>query len=560
MTDVLIVGAGPTGLTAAAEAVRHGLSVRIVDANEHRSIHSKALVLHSRSLEVFTDMGFVNHVLQSGQEFRALKIHAEGKALTRIDFRSIDWQDAIYPFWLSIPQSETERLLEEHLARLGVMVERRTRLTDLTQRDDRVQATLTSVDNAGEIVSEEVVEVPWLIGCDGARSATRKHCHIPFEGTAEDELFILGDVHIEWTEPEDEGQNYLSADGIFLIVPLPEPKRYRIIAHMPDLSAGQELEISLGLLQSLMDQRTGMESQLDDLVWSSSFSVKHLVAANHRQGRIFLAGDAAHIHSPVGGQGLNTGIQDAYNLMWKLALAHQGKGTEKLLDSYEVERHEVAEATIKKVSFATKVVTLDNSISRTLRNQLAAILVNTDVVQNRLGRDVGMLDISYRNSSVVREDTTRPKRAQRVLEGISDSGTGFGKGPRSGDRAPNVLFLDEKGVPHSLVDYLYGTQHTLLLFAGLSDRGPSQTLNQIQAMAAQRYSGVIQCYLVTKASLPSSEWEGPIIVNSDGAIHRRYGATKGALYLCRPDQHIGYRSQPVVPELFVAYLTQTLYS
>jgi hypothetical protein len=328
---------------------------------------------------------------------------------------------------------------------------------------------------------------------------------------------------------------------------------------MPDLSVGQEPEIHLDLLQSLMDQRTGMESHLHDLVWSSSFSVKHLVAAHHRQGRIFLAGDAAHIHSPVGGQGLNTGIQDAYNLMWKLALVHQGKGTEKLLDSYEVERHEVAEATIKKVSFATNVVTLKNPISRTLRNQLAAILVNTDVIQNRLGRDVGMLDISYRNSSVVREDTAHPKRSQQVLKGIRDRGADFGKGPGSGDRAPNVLFLDEKGVPHSLVNYLYGTQHTLLLFAGISDRHPAQTLYRIQAMVAQRYSGVIKCCLVTTGALPTSEWEGPLIVNTDGAIHRRYGAAEEALYLIRPDHHIGYRSQPVMPDLFTFYLQQTLY-
>ena len=559
MTDLLVVGAGPTGLTAAAEAVRHGLSVRIVDISEKRSIHSKALVLHSRSLEVFTDMGFADHVLQGGQEFRALNIYAEGKKLTRIDFRFIDWQDAIYPFWLSIPQSETERFLEEHLSRLGVQVERQTQLTDLTQLDDRVQATLASVDKAGEIVSEEIVEVPWLIGCDGARSATRKLCHIPYEGTAKDELFILGDVRVEWAELEDEGQNFMSADGIILVVPLPEPKRYRIIAHMPDLSVGQEPEITLELLQSLMDQRTNMEAHLHDLVWSSSFSVKHVVAANHRQGRIFLAGDAAHIHSPVGGQGLNTGIQDAYNLIWKLALMHQGKGTEKLLDSYDVERHEVAEATIKRVSFATNVVTLKNPISRTLRNQLAAILVNLDVVQNRLGRDVGMLSISYSNSSVIREDTARPKRAKQVLKGVSDSGTGFDKGPSSGDRAPNVLFLDEKGVPHSLVDYLYGTQHTLLLFAGLIDRSPSQTLHQIQAMVAQRYSGLINCYLVTPAALPTSEWEGSIIVNTDGAIHSRYGAIEEALYLIRPDNHIGYRSQPVMPDLFMSYLEQILH-
>jgi len=553
MTNVLVVGAGPTGLTAAAEAVRHGLSVRIVDARENPSIHSKALVLHSRSLEVFTDMGFVNHVLQSGQEFRALNIYAKGKTLTRINFSSIDWQDAIYPFWLSIPQSETERCLEEHLARLGVQVERRTQLTDLTQQDDRLQATLTRVDNAEEIVSEEVVDVPWLIGCDGARSTTRKLCRIPYEGTTADEVFILGDVQLEWEKPEDEGQNFISHDGILMVVPLPQPKCYRIIAHMPDLFVGQEPEITLELLQSLMDQRTGMETHLHDFVWSSSFTVKHLVAANHRQGRIFLAGDAAHIHSPVGGQGLNTGIQDAYNLMWKLALVHQGKGTEKLLDSYEVERHEVAEATIKKVSLATKVVTLKNPISQTLRNQLAGILANTDVVHNRLGREVGMLNISYSSSSVVAEDIAQPKRSQQMRKVVGGS-----KGPSSGDRTPNVLFLDEKGAPHSLVDYLYGIQHSLLLFAGLNDRGPSQTLHQLQALVMQRYPGVIRCYLVTTTAASKSEWEGAVIVNKDGAIHRRYGATDEALYLSRPDHHIGYRSQPVIPDLFFNYLERIL--
>ena len=561
MTDLLIIGAGPTGLTAAAEAVRHGLSVRIVDANERRSTHSKALVLHSRSLEVFTDMGFADHVLQSGQEFRALNIYAEGKQLTRIDFRTIEWQDAIYPFWLSIPQSETERLLEEHLARLGVQVERLIRLTDLTQLDDRVQATLTSINNSGEMIQEEVVTVPWLIGCDGARSTTRKLCKIAFEGTAEDEVFILGDVQIDWGEPEDEGQNFMSSDGILLVVPLPQPRQYRVIAHMPEHAEGEAPEITLAILQSLMDQRTGMKSDLHDLAWSSSFSVKHLVAASHRQGRVFLAGDAAHIHSPVGGQGLNTGIQDAYNLLWKLALVHQGHGDEQLLDSYAVERHEVAEATIKKVSFATNLVTMKNPISRTLRNQLAAILVNTDVVQNRLGRDVGMLDISYRNSSIVQEeigskDSTHPVRVPQVFNRIG--GTDFDKGPSSGDRAPNVLFLDEKGVPHSLVDYLYGTQHTLLLFAGLSDQRPSSTLQQIQALVAQRYPNSIRCYLVATSLLPASIWEGPVIVNADGNLHRRYGATKEALYLSRPDHHIGYRSQPVEPDLFMHYLEQIL--
>lgn len=554
MTDVLVVGAGPTGLTAAAEAVRHGLSVRIVDTNKSRSIHSKALVLHSRSLELFTDMGFVEHVLQSGQEFRALNIFAEGKTLTRIDFRTIDWQDAIYPYWLTLPQSETERHLEEHLARLGIQVERQTQLTDLIQHEEHVQVKLNSIDDVGNVVSQEIVEVPWLIGCDGARSTTRKLCQIPYEGTTEDDVFILGDVHIKWDRPEDEGYNFLAAEGILLVVPLPEPQRYRIIAHMLDLSGMEAPEITLDLLQTLMDRRTGLESRLDHLVWHSSFSVKHLVAAHHHQGRVFLAGDAAHIHSPVGGQGLNTGIQDAYNLMWKLALVHQGRGRQKLLDSYDEERHKVAEATISKVSFATNIVTLKHPVSRAIRNQLAAILVNTDVVQNRLGRDVGMLDISYRDSNVVGESQAESRRTKRVLR----NGFSFDKGPSSGDRAPNVLYLDDKGVPHSLVDNLYGTKHTLLFFPGLSERRPSQTLQQIRTLVDNDYTAVIHPYLVTTTPLLPSEWKGSVIINTDGAIHRRYGAMKESLYLIRPDHHIGFRSQPVDQETFLDYLEEIL--
>ena len=555
MTDVLIVGAGPTGLTAAAEAVRHGLSVRIIDANESRSVHSKALVLHSRSLEIFTDMGFADKVLESGQEFRALNIYADGKALSSINFRTIDWQDAIYPFWLSLPQSETERCLEKHLAHLGVSVERQTKLSELAQFDDHIQASLSHTNETDEDQSKEPVEAKWLIGCDGARSTTRKLCNIPFKGSTEDDVFILGDVNIDWEHPEDEGYNFMAPEGVLLVVPLPEPKCYRIIAHMPNLGPEQKPDINLELLQTLMNQRTKQAAKVYDLAWSSSFSVKHLVADHHRQGRVFLAGDAAHIHSPVGGQGLNTGIQDAYNLIWKLALAQQGRGTDELLNSYEVERHAVAEATIKNVSFATKIVTLKNPLSKALRNQLSSILVNTDAVQNRFGRNVGMLDIRYETSSVVQEDNPQTKPVQRVRNAIGDN-LHFNKGPKSGERCPNVLFLGESGGPHSLIDYLYGTQHTLLLFTGLSDKYPSQKLKQIHTQVKQNFPEIIKCYLVSTAKIDTSVWEGEVIVNKDAALHKRFGASEETLYLCRPDHHLGYRSQPVDVGLFFEYLKQ----
>eukprot|EP00957_Ditylum_brightwellii_P064282 4878308-Ditylum_brightwellii.AAC.1 len=227
-------------------------------------------------------------------------------------------------------------------------------------------------------------------------------------------------------------------------------------------------------------------------------------------------------------------------LMWKLALVHQGKGTDALLNSYEQERHEVAKETIRKVSKATKVVTLTNPISRALRNQLASILINFDVVQQQLGRAVGMLDISYQNSPAVREDMANRKST----------------GPNKGDRATNVLFQDEKGQPHSLVNYFRGTEHVLFLFMGLCDAKPSPELKQIQDRISKDYAGLIRSYLVAGTPVASSDWSGPVIVSIDGAIHRRYGADKeGALYLIRPDHHIAFRSQPVDVGLFFDYLS-----
>ena len=226
--DVLIVGAGPTGLTAALEAIRHGLSVRVIDQNDSHSIYSKALVVHSRTLEIFQDMGLACCVLNNGRKFDALNIHTPGRRLARIVFEELDWQDAVFPFWLSIPQSETERCLEQHLNELGGRVERGTELLDLEQVPDFARVKLRHRDDA-----VETVEVPWVVACDGARSRTRRLLGLEMNGKADDNVFILGDVRIGWDVPEGEGSNILSPDGIVLIVPMPQPKRYRIIAHMP---------------------------------------------------------------------------------------------------------------------------------------------------------------------------------------------------------------------------------------------------------------------------------------------------------------------------------------
>jgi 2-polyprenyl-6-methoxyphenol hydroxylase-like FAD-dependent oxidoreductase len=557
-SDMLVIGAGPAGLTAAAEAIRHGLSVRVIDQNESRSMYSKALVVHSRSLEIFQDMGLVANVINSGQKFRALNIYAANKSLARIVFQELDWRDALFPFWLSIPQSETERCLEDHLHELGGSVERDTELIDLKQFPDHVHVTLK---HQGDSI--ESVDVPWVVGCDGARSLTRKLLGLELNGKAEDDVFILGDVRIDWDLPEDEGSNILSPDGIVLIVPMPEMHRYRIICHMPGFSVTDQPEITLELLQSLMDRRTTFKMKLSDLTWSSVFSSKHFVASQHRQGRVFIAGDAAHIHSPVGGQGLNSGIQDAYNLVWKLALTQHGQALPALLDSYAVERHTTAQNLISTVGTATKIVTLRDPLTQTLRNWLAGILLDTKMIRNRMGRGVAMLDIEYKDSPAIAQDLLPESMANHVLGRFKQifkyNGHGFSQGPSAGMRAPNVLMPADGAAPSaSLFDLYRGTHYTLMIFSGVTGSPAPDTLLEIGAAIQTQYKTPIQPYIVTVEPPSIGQDNRHMIVDTDKSIHEAYSAWQPCLYLIRPDKYIAYRSQTIDQNLLTQYLDHIL--
>ncbi|MBT3322893.1 MAG: FAD-binding protein [Anaerolineae bacterium] len=556
--DVLVIGAGPAGLTAAAEAIRHGLSVRIIDQNESRTLFSKALVVHSRSLEIFQDMGFADAVVNSGTKFRSLNMHTGTKELSRIVFQELNWKDADFPYWLSIPQSETERCMEDHLNDLGGIVERNTELVDLEQFEDYVRVTLK---HEGDSI--ERIDVSWMVGCDGARSKTRKLLGLELEGKADDEVFILGDVIFDWDLPEDEGHNILSTDGIVLIVPLPEKGRFRLIFHMPELSVGYEPEVTLELLQKLIDQRTPFNTQISDLTWSSTFTSKHFVVSDHRKGRVFLAGDAAHIHSPVGGQGLNSGIQDAYNLMWKLALLHHGKAFPELLGSYTIERHKTAQDLITRVGTATKIVTLKNSLALQLRNQLASLLLNTDKMQNRMGRDIAMLDISYENSSVIVQDFLPQNQANHVLnrfkQMINHNEHDFHQGPSAGMRAPNIM-LSANNItqPASLHDLYRGTHYALMLFSGATNSPNMDTLLEIGTTIQSQYQASIKPYIIT-LDLPANEEDNEhFIIDADKNIHELYAAWQPCLYLIRPDKYIAYRSQIINQDQLTTYLDRIL--
>ncbi|NBM19457.1 FAD-dependent monooxygenase [Streptomyces sp. GC420] len=394
--DVLIVGAGPTGLTAAAEAARHGLTARIIDGKPGRSTFSKALVAHARTLEVFETMGVADRVLAEGTRFAALNVNTRHRRPVRIDLLGLPWGDTAYPYWLSIPQYATEHILESHLAAAGGRVEWGLSLDDLQDEGGSVLAALTRTDGR-----RESVRARWVIGCDGGRSRVRDAAGLRLDRTDTGATFVLADVLTTADLPEDEGHVFLGPQGLLLIVPMPEPRRWRVIAHVPKARDDERVTVDASFLDQLIRERSGVEFGSHDVTWESQFALSHGLADHYRRGRVFLAGDAAHIHSPVGGQGLNTGVQDAHNLMWKLAAARHADPhrAEALLDSYEAERRPVARAMVRGTARATSALTTRTGMTRALFGTVAPTLLGRRPVQARLGRGVGMLDIAYRDGS-----------------------------------------------------------------------------------------------------------------------------------------------------------------
>lgn len=513
--DVLIVGAGPTGLVAASDALRHGLSVRIVDQNEQRSPHSKALVLHSRSLEVLDDLGCVEPVLRAGRDFRALNIFAGRRSLGRIEFRALAWNDAPYPMWLTIPQSETERCLEERLIALGGKVERHTALRALREGPSGVDAELLRAD--GRL---ETCRAAWLVGCDGARSDVRRALGVTLEGDSTGEVFVLADVALESTLVDGEGYNVLAREGVLLIVPMQTPGLVRLIAHLPRARPEETPVIDLPMLQQLVDTRTGLTTKLSSLGWTSVFSPKHFIAKSLRAGRVFLAGDAAHIHSPVGGQGLNTGIQDAYNLMWKLALVHRGLAPAALLDTYQAERHPVGERMIRGVRRATRGLTLRAGLAQGVRNRLAGLFLRFARVRDQMGAPLGMLHLRYAPNLAT---------AEHAFTGV---------------RAP------QQASTPGLTQRLRGPHHTLLLFDGLRTALTESEVRAASEVAQRFAAGAVEVVHVRRDTVAGEKH----LADPAGAIHRAFDAEGALAVWIRPDKYVGFRGDPRSTESLRAFL------
>jgi 2-polyprenyl-6-methoxyphenol hydroxylase-like FAD-dependent oxidoreductase len=299
---VLIVGAGPTGLTMAHELARDGIQCRLIDKAPHRAMESRAIAIHARTIETFDLMGLADAFLSAGHRISGVNVYGESGRIAHAAFGILETR---YPFVLGAPQDETERILEDRLARDGVRVERNTELISLTQRESSVSARLR---NAGRV---EEVETDWLLGCDGAHSPVREQLGISFSGATYPEHFVLADVKVAGDLDHAEAQVWLQCEGALAFFPLPQDRwRLFIINSPPDWHG----EPGLAQCQTLVDERGLDRLRLGDPRWTAVFRIHRREAARFRKDRVFLLGDAAHIHSPIGGQGMNMGIQDAFNL------------------------------------------------------------------------------------------------------------------------------------------------------------------------------------------------------------------------------------------------------
>ena len=394
--DLLVVGAGPTGLTAALEARRLGLSVRIVDRQPARLPRSKALVVHARTMEMFDSLGIAAQLRERGAVFRAMNLHGSAGANGRIDLQALAWGDTDFPFWLTVPQYDTEQVLEEALAAVGTPIEWGTAFCGLDQQTHAVVAHLQTQDDTFD------VHARWVLGADGGRSSVRDAIGSRMARENAEATFMLADVFTTCDLAEDEGHFFIHPDGFLVIVPMPAPRQWRIIAHLPRHDAADPLTIDAEFLDALIADRASVRFGAHDVGWTSRFALTHGVSDLIRNGRVFLAGDAAHVHSPVGGQGLNTGAQDAHALIWRLAIADalEPATREALLDSFAIERHQVAETMVGNVRRATTLLTGRSTLARRVFGSLAPRILPRTRLRQVLARPLAGLNVRYHDSAL----------------------------------------------------------------------------------------------------------------------------------------------------------------
>jgi 2-polyprenyl-6-methoxyphenol hydroxylase-like FAD-dependent oxidoreductase len=539
---VLIVGAGPTGLAAAMSLARAQVPVRLIDKALQADPHSRAIGIQARTLELLEQHRLVERFLELGHRARTANLYSNGHRLTRLDFDPLQTR---YPYLLFLDQSVTERLLTEHLATFGVQVERGVELTMFAQGSAGINATLQRAD--GHI---ETLHPSYMIAADGAHSAIRRRLGMSFAGKTFEQTFLLADIEADTGWSDDEFHIFASGAGLAALFPMGKG-RHRLIADHPAMPAREPAEVASGgdtmplasipaptleECRAIAKSRIHHPVELSSLSWSGYFHLNSRMVEQLRAQRVFLAGDAAHVHSPAGAQGMNTGIQEAFNLGWKIARVLKGDAPDRLLDTYHLERHPIERDVLRQTSFVTHMAEADHGPLKLLRERVMPVLAALGPLRDAARLTVSELAIQYRRS---------PLTLERILDG----------GPRAGERAPDALVhvvdgplgrVPGMGCIFDLHDPAFFSLFLLVDPPEEPGTGNGKMLSlhrkPVRAADLDHFVAAVEDLLpgavrVWRVSDANGEDGGPSLSES-------FGRTRPSFYLVRPDGYVCARGRP----------------
>ena len=520
--DVLIAGAGPVGLMLALLLRKQGIHCRIIDKMIERQGYCKALGIQPRTLEIWDDIGIINPVINEGLCFKESRIFQDGK---EIHSNQIELPELPFGF-LSLPQFKLEDILVNEVQELGLVVEQGIELISFEQTDNSIAAILKN-NKTGTL---DKVHLKYLIGCDGAHSQTRKLLDIKFEGGKLSQYFMLADVRVDWVYAHPVtyrfAYNHDGFENTVVFVPYRSDRRFRISTTVPEsmLAEIKDGKPTLEQFSSILEQAVPVKVKIDDLHWSSMYQISHRIVNQYASGRIFLAGDAAHIHPPVGGQGMNTGFQDVYNLAWKLALVLKNRAKATLLDTYHEERYPVGLDVVNRTH--KQMMAKNTAVS----DAHYALLVNSQTL------------INYQNSSLTKGQSSS-------LDSC-----------KPGDRAPDVSMLkrDIFNFPIRLFEILRGHKFNLLLYVDSSmDKPHLDDLLDAGQKLQNHFSFLLETYLIGSPEFQLTENTTLTLLSDlDNNFKSIYKMKPGNACFIRPDNYIAYRCDMLNEQNLIRYLQE----
>jgi 2-polyprenyl-6-methoxyphenol hydroxylase-like FAD-dependent oxidoreductase len=515
-TDVLVVGAGPTGLMLANQLARHGVRAQIIDRHSGPAQQTRAMAVQARTLEIYAKLGIAAHALELGARGVGANMWAKGRRMARIPVGDIGKDLSPFPFVLMLGQDDNELLLGDRFGTFGTTVQWNTELVGVEQRSDHVAATLNKPDG-----STRTLTAAYVAGCDGSRSAVRELNGITFPGAPYEHVFFVADTQVTGSMIAGEVNVYLLRNGFHLLFPMRGRDHWRVIGILPETLRGREGVSFDDVIPSLRHE-AGAELAFQGCSWFSTYRIHHRRAARFRDRRCFLLGDAAHVHSPMGGQGMNTGLQDAYNLGWKLALVAAGRADATLLESYEAERIPVAERLLSTTDRAFTLVVSESWIAGLFRTRILARIAAFGMTFERIRklafRTLSQTGIRYPDSPL---STTLPDLPADA--------------PRAGDRFPWLrLRFQRSGPIEDLFEKLDDTRFNLIAFG-----------QSLPPDAASGFDDLVRVHEVPDDPANTAELG-------------RARIPAASFYLLRPDGHVGLCGTRYPVARFAEYMERTM--